>query len=271
MAYLATIRYQPGETVTVRLRDGTGDYWDFTAGAWVSADTASCRQALTQEDSDGTSARYSATITLPAVSSPTILEYMDGAIYIGEDDLAAWGAAPAVATAPLLVSLAQVRAHPSISANVGDNDLTFLIQAASTFIQSEIGYSVWAHDVASESHGFYDFRTPFVVPDDYPVESVASLTIGDTTLDPSTYALHNGIIYVRGPAFGPVTVSYRAGYEQPPADLQRAALELVVLARSDDNHTGQSSEAYGGQSVSWLPSIIPAKVKAVLDHYRRPF
>ena len=63
------IRYTEGlgaSAIYVRLRDGEGQFWDFTNLEWVASETADCQLDLVErDDSDGVDSLYSASAALP--------------------------------------------------------------------------------------------------------------------------------------------------------------------------------------------------------------
>lgn len=69
---LLFIRYTKGlgdSAIYTRLRDATGQYWDFTASAWSATLTTNCKAFLSESlivDPDATDALYSTTKTIPA-------------------------------------------------------------------------------------------------------------------------------------------------------------------------------------------------------------
>lgn len=64
------IRYTQGlgdDAIYIRLRNATGEFWDFTALAWVSTESTACQVYLAEhDDTDSIDSLYSAPATLPA-------------------------------------------------------------------------------------------------------------------------------------------------------------------------------------------------------------
>lgn len=65
----AFVRYTSGlgnSAIYARLRDGSGQFWDFVAVEWTATLDADCKQFLTEAtDGDPTTAYYGAAITIP--------------------------------------------------------------------------------------------------------------------------------------------------------------------------------------------------------------
>lgn len=112
-----------------------------------------------------------------------------------------------------------------------------------------------------------------------PVISVLSLSVDGQAIPESTgttidgWFLMEGHVRLRGQRFtrgaGNVQISYTCGYPVTPPDIRQAVIELASLKYRDRTRVGKSTEAMSGLSVSYLPSLIPASVQAVLDAYRR--
>jgi hypothetical protein len=91
MYFLASIRYTKSlgnSVVYVRLRDGAGNYWDWSNMVWALAETGASKLFLTEEpDSSPTESLYVRTVDIPALTYSTILEYVDNVTHntIGSD------------------------------------------------------------------------------------------------------------------------------------------------------------------------------------------
>jgi len=85
------IRYTQGlgdAAIYTRLRNATGEFWDFTNEVWVAVETTDCRTYLLERDDlDSTDSLYSAPATLPA-GGPWVEEVilLSTARVLGYDD-----------------------------------------------------------------------------------------------------------------------------------------------------------------------------------------
>jgi hypothetical protein len=159
-----------------------------------------------------------------------------------------------------------------------DDDLTRVIQAASAEFSNQTDRNLAKHDVVEvRLTGPCKTQTPFLVPEEYPVISVSDVQIDGTSItaavlpDDTGWRLVNGVIYFTGVWWTPGTLyqlTYSAGYDTIPNDIQQAVLEMCCLKLTDRNHWGKQSVAMGGTSVSFLPSLLPQSVKGVINNYR---
>ncbi len=66
-----------------------------------------------------------------------------------------------------------------------------------------------------------------------------------------------------------VVVVYKAGYATLPYDVEQAVIEMVGMKFRERKNIGLQSQTLGGQSVAYLPSILPRSVQDVIDFYSR--
>lgn len=120
--------------------------------------------------------------------------------------------------------------------------------------------------------------TPTLFLDNYPVISVSGLSIDSVAYDSSDYVVYSegrirlvdGSVFTRGDQN--VQVTYEAGYESVPEDVEMCCVELVAakFKQIDSDRIGISSQSFGDQSVSFLESELTDKIKNVLNRYRKP-
>jgi uncharacterized phiE125 gp8 family phage protein len=120
----------------------------------------------------------------------------------------------------------------------------------------------------------------------WPAASVQSVTVRrghatDTITDPDDFTLEpplsgggvqrlilHRLIFPRGRSN--VTVSYTAGYDDPPFDVAQACIELTGEAYRRRDRIGQASVSMKDQStVSFSQADMNASIKTMLSNYRR--
>lgn len=187
-----------------------------------------------------------------------------------------------------LITLAQAKDWLGITDSSKDALLTALISAASKAIQNYIGRDLtYATLIEEWRDGGQRDRMVLLRA---PVDTVASVEV-DGIIVPAAASVtaagwrcHNGAVVLRGYTFARgkenVLITYSAGYQDVPADVQQAAL-LTVSAFYTSKGVDQnlSSEAvpgvwsgsYGGTGDSAGVGSIPGAAKSLLDlgGYRR--
>lgn len=174
-----------------------------------------------------------------------------------------------------LTTLANVKQHGAITHATDDAWLSRLITAASEFIEGRTSRRFTSATYTEKQLG--NGRT-FILPMQSPVQTVTSVKVADSTIPACVTATDSGwflidnAIRLRGYHFtsgAVVELGYTAGFSAMPADAAQAAIELVLLKYKEGTHLGASSQSMAGQSVSFLPSIVPQSVSAVIDRYKR--
>lgn len=114
----------------------------------------------------------------------------------------------------------------------------------------------------------------------FPITSVESLTINGTPVPAIVNPYDNGYrfdadaIYLVGqkfPRFPPkcIVVSYHAGYNTIPGDIEDAAIRLTALRFKERSRIGMSTEGMAGQATSYTRYDMPADITRALNPYRR--
>lgn len=112
-----------------------------------------------------------------------------------------------------------------------------------------------------------------------PVVSVASVSI-DGYVIPAAVNQRNGwffdgnSVYFDGYAMTRgvrnVAVTFDAGYEAVPLDIEQACIELCALAiKKDRADPGVTSKSLAGESISLIATEMPAHVADIINSYRR--
>lgn len=162
------------------------------------------------------------------------------------------------------------------SGNQDEALLTRLISAASGFIQNWCSRQFASQDYTEIRDGTGGLRLAFA---NFPVTSVTSLTIdghtippGDATVTPgfyftSTMLILNGHCFNRG--FGNIEISYVAGLETIPSEVEQACIELIAFRYRELDRIGLSSKGLAGETTSFVIKDMPPSVATLLDNYRK--
>lgn len=175
-----------------------------------------------------------------------------------------------------LASLADLKAYLSISTSADDATLTRLLDAASSWFESQVGRTL-ALAARTEVQDGNGGRS--IVPHHYPVTEITSVTI-DGVVIPSApdatsdgWALVDGVIALRGykatTGIANVSITYSAGYLAIPDDIQQAVIEVAADRYRYRTRVGEVSKSLGGESVSFVSFQTPFAVQTVIDAYRR--
>ncbi|OCJ12475.1 hypothetical protein A6U86_05485 [Rhizobium sp. AC27/96] len=188
-----------------------------------------------------------------------------------------------------LVTLAQAYAWLQVLPGSDDTNLQFAISAYSQLIADWCSRT-FVVSTFSEVYDGHDNARMMIR--NYPIISVASLAINDLAVNPATstfgpgYTFKNrsvdlmgGAIFYRG--LSNVAITYTAGLNPIPIDLQMACLEWMKVAYNENRdrdpnvvsqRAGDTEQKYqAGGSVTILPgeaAAMPASVYAVLSQYR---
>jgi hypothetical protein len=167
---------------------------------------------------------------------------------------------------------------PPLTTTGDDALLTRLITAASQFIQTWLNRAIASETYSETRDGDGGQKLVFA---NAPVSAVASLTIDGEAipLAPSAhwrgYVFSPTVLYLQGrrftPGFQNVAVSYTAGYDSTPPEIEQACIELVALRYKERDRIGQVSKNLAGEIVAFSQKDMPADVQTLIDQYRRNF
>lgn len=162
---------------------------------------------------------------------------------------------------------------------VNDPVLEALIPAVSAWFERETGRALASAGYTTTFDG--NGRSRILLPE-YPVTAVTSVKVGSTTIPQRTSVDGDGWVlsdasigelalvgYEFTEGVQNVEVQFTAGFSPVPADIAQAVNELVALKFRERAHVGTASQGVAGVSVSFLPALIPASVRTVIDHYAR--
>jgi hypothetical protein len=168
--------------------------------------------------------------------------------------------------------------------NQGNNDdvtLQSLITNASLQVLQYIDRAHLLSSVLGSLTENYDGNdSDRLLPRNYPVISVSSLSIDGVSIAAATTATTAGYLWdgrrilLRGFRFcrsvQNVQLSYAAGYSSVPLDLKQAALEAFALTYRQRVRIGEKSNSMSGQvNVSFDMGDVPPRSLAVFSQYRR--
>lgn len=179
-----------------------------------------------------------------------------------------------------LTTVAAVKDHLGIPAGdqAQDGRLERFINTASDRISNYCERQLVAGDTVDILHGG---MTNMVMLQEWPINSISEVAIDsegvfgpDTVIQPENYRMvdEGTLLYntIFPYGYGNVRVTYNAGYQTIPSDLEMAAILLVEWLhrfRSNQN-IGRSALSKGDESVTILQDIPPI-IRSLLDPYRR--
>lgn len=164
-----------------------------------------------------------------------------------------------------LTTLEKVKAYLEIAADDTGRDevLTRLITSAQATIENYCRRKFEAADYEEN----FDGPARRIFPKQYPVISVSSLVYGDNDTAIEDYknrGTHIDLIY----NYCDIDISYRAGYESVPDDLEQACIMLVDYYYKTDIANYSRVFADTGGLIS-RPVNMPGHVKVLLEAYRK--
>lgn len=178
---------------------------------------------------------------------------------------------------PAFTSLDALKAYLSKkdSDTTDDALLTRLIAAASQWFETQTNRKLLSADYTDTRLGNCG---RMIVPANYPVKSITSVTVDGETIPeaagPTDYGwyLVEGTVYFRNyrlPETALVELSYTAGLDSVPADVEQAVIEIAADRYKYKDRIGAMSKSIAGETVSFVAFTVPASVQTVIDAYRR--
>lgn len=170
-------------------------------------------------------------------------------------------------------SLDDVRAWLNFTANntANDGDLSRLITACSLamlrFMQRDIVQQTRTDTFNGNGGPVQALRAGPVARVKSVVVNNLPLDSGDFTCDDFAVYLLNGRRFPRG--LQNVQVTYVAGYDSVPVDLQQACIETVGLRWRERDRIGQSSKAMQGETTAFTITDFPPQVLTLMRSYQR--
>jgi len=154
--------------------------------------------------------------------------------------------------------------------------LTRLITAASQWIENYLARTI---GVGSYSRNFNGYGNHTLVLPQYPVISVASLSIDGQAIPVAANAQQNGYmfddraVYVFGyrftRGFQNISCGWQAGYAAVPGDVEQACIHLVAARFRERDRIGEQSKVIQGMQVNFSIKDMPADVVSMLNFYKK--
>lgn len=162
-----------------------------------------------------------------------------------------------------LTTLEKVKAYLEIAVDdtTRDEVLTRLIASAQTAIENHCRRKFEAADYEET----FDGPARKIFPEQYPIISISSLTYGSTAIENyKNRGTFIDLIY----NYCDINLSYRAGYEEIPEDLEQACIMLVDYYYKTDIANYSRVFADTGGLIS-RPVNMPGHVKVLLEPYKK--
>lgn len=146
-----------------------------------------------------------------------------------------------------------------------------LLDGVSAAVEAFIGRKLEAADFVERYNGNGKNR---LVLEQWPVISVSSVKINGRAVDDWDF---DNWLLIRHACFAQgirnVEVSYRAGYETMPADIQEAVLIIATQRLNEIENKGVQSKSLAGETISFSSFSqsggIPPSAYAILTEYKR--
>jgi uncharacterized phiE125 gp8 family phage protein len=178
-----------------------------------------------------------------------------------------------------LTTVAAVQSYLGIPNTQDATLIQSLVTAASTLIQSLLGYQVASGTYTETRHGHGKESLVF---GNTPVTAVSSVIVCGNAIAPATswgqagYLFDETALYLSGGlrfdrGFRNIQLAYTAGYAAVPADLAQACNELVGLRYGQRLRQDFVSQTLDGQVTAFSQKDMPASVATALEPYKRRF
>lgn len=169
-----------------------------------------------------------------------------------------------------LTTVANLKAWLSISADTADAQLQRLVTAVSVGILNWLGRDLKAVERIEAYDGS---GSDLLLLRQVPVVSVARVIVDGQEIPASTYrATTTALVRVSGwwpTGWGNVVVTYTAGYDPIPYDVEQACLELAALRWKERDRIGLASKGMGQETTAFITKDMPDSVRTALLDYRR--
>lgn len=175
-----------------------------------------------------------------------------------------------------LCTPADVRTYLGLTeVQAADAMLQPLCDAADAFVLSYLNRPTLA--VTTYTETYHGTGSSTIVPHQRPLRSVSSVVVGGTPQAPATgqgagFVYDDLAIYLRHGVFcrgvKNVQLTYEAGFETVPADIVRAAIDIVSEKYMKRTRVGVASKSIGQESISYRADDVTPFAAKALRQYR---
>lgn len=178
----------------------------------------------------------------------------------------------------MLATVSELKQYLWIHDNSQDFVLWLFLRWANQIILTHINRDIIKEDYQTTFNGN---GQKYVMLKNYPINEIYSLEINNGKLDeqeweeidPSKYTFESKtgkvmLLFNLFRWFNNYRITYNAGYEQVPADLQMATLKLAAKYYNNRSSDGIKWETVNGDRLDYEVSEIPSDIMVVLSSYR---
>ena len=145
-----------------------------------------------------------------------------------------------------------------------------LIDAASAFVESWLGFTVIRHEVIKWADGNGKDELVLASPHILVINSIA---IDGRIIPPDQYRHADWWVVLNSGCFSRgrrnICIKYDMGFDSVPADIENAVIDLVGLAYNEQSRIGFRSKSLAGETVSFFTGALSDRSKMVLQQYKQ--
>lgn len=179
-------------------------------------------------------------------------------------------------TAGDLTTLENVKGWLDLSGNEHDDLLNRLVTACSAFVVSWLSIGI-LHTTYTDKRTGHGGKAMTMA--NFPLLAVTSLTVDGVVIPAAPnsqcpgYTFDDNTIYLNGYSFSRnknnVLVTYEAGFDMVPFDIEQAVVETVGLRFKEKKRIGKTSEGLSGQTTSFKLDAFSDSAKQILFQYKK--
>lgn len=168
-----------------------------------------------------------------------------------------------------LTTLEKVKEWLNLQAVTTDDVLLQrLIDAASAFVESWLGFAVMRHEVVKWTDG--NGKDELVLASSH-ILTINSITIDSRTIPPDQYRHADWWIVLNNGCFSRgrrnICIKYDMGFDSVPADIENAVIDLIGLAYNERDRIGFQSKSLASETVSFFTGALSDRSKMALQQY----
>jgi hypothetical protein len=175
-----------------------------------------------------------------------------------------------------LTTYANVKAFLGLSVDTDKGLLERLITAASSFIQTIVNRDITKQIYTEKYNGNGHAKLPL---SSFPITAISSLSVDGIAVPLSSDGIQAGYIfsetmvyligYTFTKGFQNVAISYTAGYENVPYDIEQACIDLVALKYKERERIGIQSKTLATETVTYRIWDLNKETKQILKEYEK--